>query len=139
MGFQYDSRSEVVWITKQHKLPDACCSCGLYSDNRVAVKHVEKTTEVGKYQPGCAMLSLTLFSHVFLGPLGWLLAALLEGDPEKEQSKTVKKKSKIKITQCSLCHATEPAQVVETRGQSFSFLVHPVFRDKLSQANMESE
>ena len=139
MGFQFDSRSEVVWISKNQVLPNACCTCSLYTDNQVAVKHVESVTQTGKNNPGCALFMLTLFMHVFLGPLGWLLSVLLEGNPNKEKTKVVKKKSKIRVMQCTLCHATEPAEVIETRGQQFSFMVHPVFRERLAQAKLESD
>ena len=137
MGFEYDSRSEVIWLTKQDRLPDVCCSCGMFTDHRVAVKHVEKVTQSAKANPGCLMVLVTLFMHVALGPLGWLLSVLLEGDSEKETTKTVKKKSKVKISQCQMCHATEPVEIVETRGGSFSFLVHPGFRVRWMELNRE--
>ena len=138
MGFQHDSHAEVIWITKQQRLPDVCCSCGLFTDNRVSIKHVEKFTEIGKHSPSVWMSLFNLALHIF-GPIGWALSLILQGDPDKETEKTIKKKSKVKITQCGLCHATEPATMIETRGDSYSFLVHPKFRERLDAVNREDE
>ncbi len=137
MGFEYDSRSKVIWLTKRDRLPDTCCSCGLFTDNRVAIKHVEHVTKVVKGNSGCLVALLTLVMHVALGPVGWLFSALAEGDGEKLSTRTIKIKSQVKISQCPLCHATAPAELIDVRGSSFSFLVHPKFATRLEERKQE--
>jgi len=132
MAFQYDSRSEVVWLNKHAKLPDTCCSCGMFTHNRVTVKHLRITT--GKGKPGGGLLFfVTLILHIF-GPIGWIVSMLLEGNQDENKTRTVKEKSKIKISQCTMCHATEPPTITESNGSSFAFLVHPLFKTRLDEA-----
>lgn len=135
MGQQYDSRSEVIWLSKRDRLPDTCCTCGMFTVDRVTVKHVEMVTQSGKKDPGCLMLVFTLLLHL-LGPLGWLFSILMESK-DKEGTYDVKKKSKIKISQCMMCKAVQPPEVLETKPGSISFLVHPAFRTRLEEANLE--
>jgi len=70
--------------------------------------------------------------------VGWLLSALMHGD-EPGATKTVKQKSKIKIPQCSLCHGMKPPEVVESQLYSFSFLVHPRFKQRFEELKREAE
>ena len=74
------------------------------------------------------MVMLMLVVHVALGPIGWLISAMMHSDEDEEATKTVKRKSKIKIPQCQLCHGMQPPQVVESRISSFAFQVHPKFK-----------
>lgn len=136
MGNQYDSRSEIIWLRKGDQLPDACCTCGMFTVERVTVKHVELVTQHGKPAPGCLMILFTLFLHL-LGPLGWLFSILISGKEDSEATSTVKKKSKIKISQCVMCKGVQAPEVVEASGASLSFLVHPTFKNRLEEANRE--
>lgn len=135
MGYQYDSRSEVIWLRKADKLPDVCCTCGMFTVERVTVKHAELVTQ---QNPGCLMILLTLFLH-FLGPLGWIFSILISGGENKDGTSTVKKKSKIKISQCMMCKGVQAPEVIETSGKSLSFLVHPTFKKRLEEANQEED
>ena len=130
--------SEVVWIRKYDPLPNTCCDCGLYTDNRVTVKHVEIISQPGKSGDGCGPVLLAMVIHVALGPVGWLLSALMHGD-EPGTTKLVKQKSKIKIPQCQLCNGMQPPQVVESRVHSFSFEVHPRFKQRFEELKQEAE
>jgi len=138
MGHQYDSRSEVIWLRKNDQLPDTCCTCGMFTVERVTVKHVELVTQQGKPDPGCLMIIFTLFLQL-LGPLGWIFSILISGGEDSEGVSTVKKKSKIKISQCLMCKGVQAPEVVELRGDSLSFLVHPSFKKRLEEANREAE
>lgn len=138
MGHQHDSRSEVIWLNKHDRLPDTCCTCGMFTVDRVTVKHVEMVRQTGKKEPGCLMIVFTLLLQL-LGPLGWLFSVLLEGGKDIEVTSNVKKKSKIKISQCMMCKAVQAPEVVETGAGSISFLVHPAFRTRLEEANAEVE
>ena len=110
----------------------------MFTVDRVTVKHVEMVKQTGKKEPGCLMIVFTLLLHL-LGPLGWLFSILLEGGKDIEVTSTVKKKSKIKISQCMMCKAVQTPEVVETNAGSISFLVHPAFRRRLEEANAEVE
>lgn len=136
MGHQHDSRSEVIWLSKHDRLPDTCCTCGMFTVDRVTVKHVEMVRQSGQKESGCLVVVFALFLHL-LGPLGWLFSILLEGGKGIEVTSTVKKKSKIKISQCLMCKAVQPPEVLETSAGSISFLVHPAFRTRLEEANAE--
>ncbi len=136
MGHQYDSRSEVIWLSRHDRLPDTCCTCGMFTVDRVTVKHVELVTQQGKKNPGCLMVVFTLLLHM-LGPLGWLFSILMEGNDDPNATSTVKKKSKIKITQCLMCKAVDAPEVIETKGNSISFLVHPAFQTRFEEVNRE--
>ena len=132
MGNQYDSRSEVIWLRKGDQMPDTCCTCGMFTVERVTVKHVELVTQEGKPDPGCLMILLTLFLHL-LGPLGWLVSVLISGSEDSEGTSTVKKKSKVKISQCMMCQGVQAPEVVESNGASLAFLVHPNFKRGLEE------
>jgi len=108
----------------------------MFTVDRVTVKHVEMVRQSGKKEPGCLMLVFTLLLHL-LGPLGWLFSILLEGGKEIEVTSIVKKKSKIKISQCLMCKAVQAPEILETNAGSTSFLVHPAFRTRLEEANVE--
>ena len=128
MAFPKDSQSATIWIHKYDQLPDTCCDCGLFTHNRVKVKHVDLITKETESGEGCGAIILTLIIHVALGPIGWLIAALMSGGEGSKSTKTVKQKSKIKISQCALCNGMSPPEVVESRVSSFSFNVHPTFK-----------
>ena len=138
MGYQYDSRSEVIWLRKADQLPDTCCTCGMFTVERVTVKHVELITQQGKPDPGCLMILLTLFLHL-LGPLGWLFSILISGREDSEGTSTVKKKTKIQISQCTMCNGVQAPEVIEASGASLSFLVHPKFKNSHEEANREAD
>ena len=138
MGHQYDSRSEVIWLRKQDRLPDTCCTCGMFTVERVTVKHVELVTQQGKPEPGCLMILFTLFLHL-LGPLGWIFSVLISGREDSEGTYEVKKKSKLKISQCMMCSGVQAPEVVESKGDSLSFLVHPSFLNRFVEANRDED
>jgi hypothetical protein len=127
MEMKHDSRSDVVWIGKYDQLPSTCCDCGSYTDNRVIVKHVDVVTQAGKSSAGLTTFVLMLFIHVALGPIAWLFSAM-DGGEDEEGNRTVKQKSRIKLSQCQLCHGVQPPEVIESRGTSFGFRVHPKFK-----------
>lgn len=137
MSLIAENESELIWVKKKDKLPDTCCMCGLFTYDRVTVKFVEHlTTQTNN--AGCVMVVFTLFLHL-LGPIGWILAFLVEGDKEEGKPKIVKQKSKLKMSQCNLCHANGPPEVVEHVGERFSFFVHPRFRDRFYEAQLAAE
>ena len=109
----------------------------MFTVDRVTVKHVEMVKQSGKKEPGCLMIVFTTLLHLF-GPLGWLLSILLEGGRQDiEVTSNVKKKSKIKISQCMMCKAVQAPEVIETNAGAISFLVHPAFRTRLEEANID--
>jgi hypothetical protein len=133
-----ESQTEVIWIGKQDPLPNTCCVCGLYTDNRVTVKHVDIVTKRGGSGESWGTVVLALVIHVALGPVGWLLSALMDGD-DPEATKLVKQKSKIKIPQCALCYGMKPPEALESNADSLSFQVHPRFKQRLEELRQEIE
>ena len=134
--FNY-SPDDLLWISREHKLPDACCSCGMFTDHRVKVKHVAyKTVMSSSDSTGITLLKLVA---LFLGPLGWALSAMLSKEGETE--KTVKQKSKIVLPQCQLCYGMASPSVMEMTDEDpvrFGVIVHSSFRKKFEQANMDA-
>ena len=135
MSTGFHSEQTSLWLTKREQLPDVCCTCGMFSDNRVKVKH---TGFVTKQVSGGPSLLMILF-HIFSGPLGWLLA--LVSSRETEETKTVKQKTKIQITQCQLCNGLGPPEVVNflPNWERFEFLVHPEFARRFQEINAENK
>lgn len=133
-----DSKSELLWIRRTDSMPSRCCSCGMFADYHVAVKQTELVQKANS-PDSCLSVILFLIFHVALGPVGWLLTVLL-GLENLGEEKTVKKKYKIKITQCRLCNAVMAPEVVEFRANEvpqFAFEVHPEFRRRFEIANEE--
>ncbi|MFK7766355.1 MAG: hypothetical protein AB8B55_03980 [Mariniblastus sp.] len=139
MALQRDSHSSTVWIGKYDQLPDTCCDCGLFTHNRVTVKHVDLVTQETSAGDGCGPVILTLIIHVALGPVGWLISALMSGGEGESKTKTVKQKSKIKISQCELCNGTNPPEVIESQVSSFAFNVHPKFKLRFEEMQAAAE
>ena len=137
MEMQHDSRSDVIWIGKYDQLPDTCCDCGSFTDNRVVVKHVDMITQAGQPSAGFPAFLLMLFVHVALGPIGWLFSALIDGGEDEEGNKVVKQKSKIKVPQCHLCNGVQPPIVLESRISAFAFRVHPKFKQGFESLRAE--
>lgn len=134
--------TNVVWVAKSDPMPDCCCDCGMFTYDRVTVKHVDEFT-TAKSDAGCASIILTVIVHVFLGPLGWLIAVMMESDENSSKTKTVKKKTKLKLPQCNICRGVQPPEVIQSQSDRFAFRVHPKFvvrfEELRSQALSENE
>lgn len=129
----HDSLSDVVWIRKSDPLPDTCCHCGSFTDRRVTVKHVEMVAQSGKSGPGATAVTLAVVLQIALGPIGWLFSAMMDDEETEASSKIVKQKSRIRISQCPLCHGMQPPEVVDTRDGSYAFRVHRKFKQGLEE------
>ena len=131
----FDSRSDFLWVSPYDPMPDVCCSCGLFTDNRVKVKHKAIVEKPSGDDDGCGAVLLLLLVNVALGPLGWLISAYMSEDKSADGNKLVKQKLKVKMAQCLLCHGTEPLEPVDV-DQSRSclmFLVHPKFKSRFEE------
>ncbi len=129
-------KSESCWISIGDNLPDVCCSCGMYTDHRVKVRHTE-SYETKASKTGTSVLMFLI--HLFSGPLGWFIAMLTHD--EDEQMTTVKEKVKIKISQCRLCSGQSQPEVVDSRRteRRYRFVVHPEFARQYAIVNSEDE
>lgn len=141
MDYLPDSHSELVWISPQDQLPDVCCTCGMFTDRRVKVKFVDKREVVHTGQSGG--MTLLHIVCVFLGPIGWLLAAIVGSaneHSEKTKLKTDAKTLKVKISQCQLCNGMSLPEVVHANRDSrqLAFITHPEFCKKFDEANFEA-
>lgn len=134
-----DSRVELVWISPDQRMPNVCCTCGMYSDQRVKVRHVH-TQSVNRSVFDVEITFLDVL-FLFLGPIGWLLAAIANENKGKGEVKKVKHKSKIRISQCRLCAGMKPPEVLEARRTPLrlAFRTHPEFAKKLIEVNTASE
>ena len=121
-----DRDAEVFWVSKSDQFPDTCCSCGMFTYDRVTVKHVDLMTKTGG--AGGASIFLSVILHIFLGPIGWLFTMLVEGD--ESQTKIVKKKSKLRMPHCQVCQINGAPEVVDSAGNRFAFIVHPKFKTR---------
>lgn len=137
MDIRNETTVDVVWIVRSDTLPDTCCDCGCFTDHRVTVKHVDMVSSGEHPGAGITTVLLTLVFHVALGPVGWLVSALLEGGEDENGAKTVKKKSKIKISQCRLCHGMQAPIVVDSHASSLAFKVHPKFKQGIEELREE--
>jgi len=138
MSTSQDSKSEVVWVSPQETLPDICCTCGMYTDRRVKVKHVNHTQVLHAGESGGVTLIRIL--SLFMGPIGWLVSAMVTDD-DQEKLKTVKEKSKIKISQCLLCSGMGLPEVLDSAEspKRFAFLTHPEFKKRKEQIKLEAQ
>lgn len=112
-------------------MPDVCCTCGMYTPDRVRIKVVgfRKVAAVpgdrGQLY-GLAKLALGLL----LGPIGWLIVlGISEDDDESYVTKNVKEKAKLTVSQCILCQAQTKPEVVESNWEygEYCLRVHPEF------------
>ncbi len=135
MTVSQDSKSEVVWISRHDKLPDTCCTCGMFTDHRVKVKYVDVQQVLHAGESGGVTLIRIL--SLFLGPVGWLVSAMVTSDDE-EKLKTVKQKSKIVVSQCLLCSGMGLAEVVDSTDspKRFALLTHPEFKKRFQAINL---
>ena len=137
MSFLLDSRAELVWISPDQRMPNVCCTCGMFTDQRVKVKHVHF---MSVEKSGDVEFTLIDVISLFLGPIGWLLAAVAHSNNGKGEVKTVKHRSKIRISQCRLCHGMTPPEVLDASRTPLrlAFHTHPEFAKKFVEVNATS-
>lgn len=138
MSSSMDSKSDLVWLSPDQLMPNVCCTCGMFTDQRVKVKHVH-TQSVPKSVFDVDITLIDVVFH-FLGPLGWLIGAMAKGKNNKGEFKTVKHKSIIRISQCRLCAEMTPPEVMEARRTPLllAFRTHPEFAKMLYEINATS-
>lgn len=131
----FDSSTTHVWLSPHDPLPNTCCRCGMFTDHRVKVKHVNLVQRSADESTGCGMLVLHIFLHVALGPIGWIISLLMDGGKTENGLKTVKEKTKLKIPQCLLCAGMGTPEVIDaqTEPTRLLFRVHPQFERRLSE------
>jgi hypothetical protein len=129
-----DSQAELVWISPDQLLPNVCCTCGMFTDQRVKVKHVQFQSVP---KSGDVEFTLIDLISLFLGPIGWLLAAIAHSNDGKDEFKTVKQKSKIRISQCRLCAGMSRPEPLDARRTPLqvAFRTHPEFAKRFVEAN----
>ncbi len=127
---------EIVWVSPKLQLPDTCCTCGMFTDQRVNIRHFEMVP--GSEASGGAILLTIALS--FLGPIGWILAAMNQPG-EGDAPSLKKKKIKIRISQCRLCSGHQLPTVFMSRHeeQLYAFRVHPQFAIRFARVNERSK
>ena len=121
-------------MSPEDRMPDVCCVCGMFTDQRVNVRHVEFHQVANAGDSGGVVLIKIL--SIFLGPIGWLVTAMISND-DPEQTRTIKRKSKFKISQCQLCAATGRPEVLDSTQspRRFAFDAHPSFKKRFIEIN----
>ena len=125
----------VVWIRPGEQLPDTCVSCGMFTDIRTRATLLESQTRMVDAGTSSDAVALGCLLHL-LGPIGWIIAALLmHGQKDKKQvAKTTTKKQSIRVPQCRLCRGVETIEPRQRRANgAFAFQVHPKFEQRLAE------
>ncbi len=108
----------------------------MFTDERVRttlqqrdVRMVDPGSTAGDFAFGC-LLSL-------LGPLGWIIAALMLHDQNRQKvPRATTTRQAMRVPQCRLCRATETLEPLPhpTSG-AFGFHAHPHFEQRFREAN----
>ena len=132
-----DPNSLAVWVDSSQPLPDVCCTCGMFTVDRIKIKHVAPVQRSAKRATAWGIFQVLLV--LFGGPIGWLLALFSSGGAD-EDGKTVKK-IKIKIPQCVLCRSETRVEIIESRPDHslYQFYVHPIFAQRYQTMLNESK
>lgn len=127
---------EYAWVVDQEPLPDVCCSCGMYTDQRLVIKQ----KLVLRQDPNANVsffVVLGVIVSFFLGPLGWLLSIFFNssGEVDEEGKVLVKKKVRFPLPRCQLCAGGEELRLLDYQSQPIQFLieVHPRFKARLEE------
>ncbi len=137
-----DSTLKPVWLHKRERLPDTCITCGMFTHHRVSAKAVEQQRRKVAASETNSKLALGCLLHL-LGPMGWILAALLHNGANETSmvEKTVTVRGTIKVPCCRLCAAQclpTPEQARMAEGQ-FAFQAHPRFQERLQTLRQQAE
>lgn len=111
----------------------------MFTDHRVKSKFVysyQKTVPGGE---SGTKVALGCLLHL-LGPIGWILATIMNGG-EGEVEKTVSKKASIRVPCCRLCAGQRVPEAIDGTPQESRFLfeVHPRFADRLITLRKDAE
>lgn len=115
----------------------------MFTDHKVRTSLVQQQQRVvAAGGANSQVVALGCLLHL-LGPVGWILAAILHGGDSKREStqKTVTVKAKMKVPCCRLCAGQGIPGPVDGNIQSgrFAFEVHPNFQQRLKTMRQESE
>jgi hypothetical protein len=110
----------------------------MFTDVRTRASVVETRTELVDAPDSSGAVALGCLLHL-LGPLGWLVGAILAAgarNPQEKIAKTRTVKRKVPVSQCRLCSEMQPAESIGTAGDgSVAFHVHPAFLERFLAAN----
>lgn len=134
---------EYAWIgTRKGPLPDVCCTCGMFTDQRIVIKRKVAIRE-DVNNSASVLVVLGILLGVFLGPLGWLLSLFLgsRGEVDEEGRVLVKKNLKARVPRCQLCSGSTELTVVDHQGNPPQLLiqVHPRFKQRLDEVRRLAE
>lgn len=128
----------VVWIGPQDTLPNTCMTCGMFTDVRAKVTVAEQKTELVNAPESSGLVALGCLTH-FLGPIGWLITAIVaasQNDSQEMVAKTKVTKHTLRVPQCRLCTGMKRVEAAEgARDGIGAFRVHPNFFDRFRAEN----
>lgn len=128
----------VVWIGPNDTLPNTCMTCGMFTDVRAKVTVAGQKTELVNAPDPSGLVALGCLLH-FLGPIGWLITAIVAAsrkDSREKVAKTKVTKHTMRVPQCRLCTGMKRVESVGSGGGGISaFHVHPNFFDRFRADN----
>ncbi len=63
----------IVWVSKHHKLPETCITCGMFTDHGVTVKYSHNEQRTVSTGEATSKIAFGCLLHL-LGPIGWIVA-----------------------------------------------------------------
>lgn len=137
-----DPYGSPIWLHKHERFPNTCIDCGMFTDHLVTAKAIQQHQTKVAANESQTDLAVGCLLHL-LGPVGWILAALLQGgsSPGQTVEKTVTTRGSIKVPCCRLCAAQKlpkPLQAKISAGQ-FAFQAHPRFAERLYVLRQEAD
>jgi hypothetical protein len=105
----------------------------MFTDARVRATLVESKTEMVGAPATAGTVAFGCLLH-FLGPVGWIIAALMTQKNEKQVPRTKIAKRRIRVPQCRLCAGTQQIEPVGGNASGgCAFHVHPNFLERFRQ------
>ena len=133
-----DPQNQPIWVDASHPLPDVCCTCGMFTADRIKIKHLALVKKSGKASAVWGNFRVLLL--LFGGPIGWLFALGSFGGEADDDGNSVKK-IKIKIPQCILCRSETRVELTDSKPEHslYQFYAHPIFIERYQSQLSENE
>lgn len=110
----------------------------MFTDVRAKVTVAEQKTELVNAPESSGLVALGCLTH-FLGPIGWLITAIVaasQNDSKEMVAKTKVTKHTLRVPQCRLCTGMKRVEAAEgARDGIGAFRVHPKFFDRFRAEN----
>ncbi len=137
----FDSESREIWIDDSESLPDTCIVCGMFTDQTVKAKAVQRHQKMVPAGETHSMMALGCLLHL-LGPVGLIIDSVVRQNPTASATvhKTVVSKSKVNVPCCRLCgsHGIPEPTTADIVAGRYAFTAHPRFIERLDVLRREA-